>query len=70
MQIAIKYCGGCNCTYQRGTAVKKLKALFTEHNYVVGDENWVYALKRRNWWLQSEHSLSVQKLIFRNYFGF
>lgn len=36
MQIAIKYCGGCNCTYQRGTAVKKLKALFTEHNYVVG----------------------------------
>ena len=42
MQIAIKYCGGCNCTYQRGTAVKKLKALFTEHNYVVGDENWVY----------------------------
>ena len=66
MQIAIKYCGGCNCTYQRGTAVKKLKALFTEHNYVVGDENWVYDI----WWLQSEHSLSVQKLIFRNYFGF
>lgn len=42
MQIAIKYCGGCNCTYQRGQAVKRLKALFPEHNYVVGDENWVY----------------------------
>lgn len=42
MQIAIKYCGGCNCTYQRGQAIKKLKNLFPEHNYVVGDENWVY----------------------------
>lgn len=42
MQIAIKYCGGCNCTYQRGQAIKRFKELFPEHNYIVGDENWVY----------------------------
>lgn len=42
MQVAIKYCGGCNCTYQRGQAIKRFKALFPEHNYVVGDEKWVY----------------------------
>ena len=42
MQIAIKYCGGCNCTYQRGHAIKHFKSLFPEHNYVVGNENMVY----------------------------
>ena len=41
MQVAIKYCGGCNCTYQRGHAIKQFKSLFPEHNYVVGNENLV-----------------------------
>lgn len=62
MQIAIKYCGGCNCTYQRGQAIKKLKNLFPEHNYVVGDENWVYDI-----WLVvcgcEKKCVEIQKLV-------
>ena len=62
MQIAIKYCGGCNCTYQRGHAIKHFKSLFPEHNYVVGNENMVYDI-----WLVicgcEKKCVEVQKLV-------
>lgn len=36
MVIGIKYCGGCNSTYDRADAVKKLMAAYPQHT-------WVYA---------------------------
>lgn len=33
MKIGVKFCGGCNPTYERGEAYKKYRAMFPEHQY-------------------------------------
>ncbi len=42
MNIAMKYCGGCNNTYQRNAGVRTMKELYPEHNYSIGDEKKTY----------------------------
>lgn len=33
MEIGVKFCGGCNPTYERGAALKKYKEMFSGHTY-------------------------------------
>lgn len=42
MNIGIKYCGGCNPRYDRGSIVLKLRDKYPEFNIEVGRENVLY----------------------------
>ena len=33
MNIGVKFCGGCNPTYERGEAYKKYRAMYPEHQF-------------------------------------
>lgn len=43
MDIGIKYCGGCNPTYDRGSFIALLQKLF-DHNFEPADINKEYDL--------------------------
>lgn len=42
LNIAIKYCGGCNPRYDRGIIVSKLKNRYPKFNIELGKENIIY----------------------------
>ena len=35
IEIAVRYCGGCNTTYDREAAVKQLQDLLPEYSFVI-----------------------------------
>ena len=47
MVIGIKYCGGCNSTYDRAAEVQRLMADFPEHTYIYAQQGTTTA----DYWL-------------------